>query len=62
MCIPLATHVKRQQALATLLALPIIYLTIVACQNIRLPRMKWFFYWFYPGHLVALFLIKTALY
>ncbi|MDY0415929.1 MAG: TraX family protein, partial [Pseudomonas sp.] len=38
-------------SLATLLALPIIYLAIVACQNIRLPRMKWFFYWFYPGHL-----------
>ena len=49
-------------SLATLLALPIIYLTIVACQNIRLPRMKWFFYWFYPGHLVALFLIRTAFY
>ena len=49
-------------SLATLLVLPIIYLAIVTCQNIRLPRMKWFFYWFYPGHLVALFLIKTALY
>lgn len=48
--------------LATLLALPIIYLAIVACQNIRLPRMKWFFYWFYPGHLIMLFLIKTTLY
>ena len=49
-------------SLATLLALPIIYLTTIACQNIRLPRMKWFFYWFYPGHLVALFLIRTAFY
>lgn len=49
-------------SLATLLALPIIYLAIVACQNIRLPRMKWFFYWFYPGHLIALLLIKTAFY
>ena len=49
-------------SLATLLALPIIYLAIVTCQNIRLPRMKWFFYWFYPGHLVALFLIRTAFY
>ncbi len=49
-------------SLATLLALPIIYLAIVACQNIRLPRMKWFFYWFYPGHLIMLFLIKTTLY
>lgn len=49
-------------SLATLLALPIIYLTIVTCQGIRLPRMKWFFYWFYPGHLIALLLIKTAFY
>ncbi len=49
-------------SLATLLVLPIIYLAIVTCQNIRLPRMKWFFYWFYLGHLVALLLIKTALY
>ncbi len=49
-------------SLATLLALPIIYLAIVTCQNIRLPRMKWFFYWFYPGHLVALFLIRTSFY
>lgn len=49
-------------SLATLLALPIIYLTIVACQDIRLPRMKWFFYWFYPGHLIMLLLIKTAFY
>ena len=49
-------------SLATLLVLPIIYLAIVTCQNIRLPRMKWFFYWFYPGHLVALLLIKTAFY
>ena len=49
-------------SLAALFALPIIYLAIVTCQNIRLPRMKWFFYWFYPGHLVALFLIRTALY
>ncbi len=40
----------------------IIYLTIVTCQGIRLPRMKWFFYWFYPGHLIALLLIKTAFY
>jgi len=49
-------------SLATLLALPIIYLAIVACQNIRLPRMKWFFYWFYPGHLIMLFLTKMAFY
>ncbi|AKX51322.1 hypothetical protein AKN92_07305 [Thiopseudomonas alkaliphila] len=49
-------------SLATLLVLPIIYLAILACQNIRLPRMKWFFYWFYPGHLIMLFLIKTAFY
>ncbi|AKX44948.1 hypothetical protein AKN87_07470 [Thiopseudomonas alkaliphila] len=49
-------------SLATLLALPIIYLTTIACQNIRLPRMKWFFYWFYPGHLIMLLLIKTAFY
>ncbi|AKX57676.1 hypothetical protein AKN89_07510 [Thiopseudomonas alkaliphila] len=50
------------KSLATLFALPIIYLAILACQNIRLPRMKWFFYWFYPGHLIMLFLIKTAFY
>lgn len=49
-------------SLATLFALPIIYLMVSACQDIRLPRMKWFFYWFYPGHLIMLFLIKTAFY
>ena len=49
-------------SLATLFALPIIYLTILSCQGIRLPRMKWFFYWFYPGHLIMLFLTKMAFY
>lgn len=49
-------------SLATLFALPIIYLTISACQDIHLPRMKWFFYWFYPGHLLMLFLTKMAFY
>lgn len=49
-------------SLATLFALPIIYLTILSCQGIRLPRMKWFFYWFYSGHLIMLFLTKMAFY
>ena len=46
-------------SLATLLAVPIVLLSITAYRNIRLPRMKWFFYWFYPGHLAALLWIKT---
>lgn len=49
-------------SLATLFAVPIIYLSIVAFKNIKLPRMKWFFYWFYPGHLVLLFFAKVAFY
>ncbi len=46
-------------SLAALLAVPVILLTILFYQERQLPRMKWFFYWFYPGHLLALLLIKT---
>lgn len=45
-------------SLAALLAVPVILLCIQLCQNIDLPRMKWFFYWFYPGHLLALLLLR----
>lgn len=45
-------------SLAALLAVPVILLSIVLYQERQLPRMKWFFYWFYPGHLLALLLIK----
>lgn len=49
------------KSLTALLALPIIILVAVLFQRdtLPLPRMKWFFYWFYPGHLIALFLIKN---
>ncbi|HZJ92713.1 MAG TPA: TraX family protein [Thiopseudomonas sp.] len=45
-------------SLAALLALPVILLLIQLYQDAQLPRMKWFFYWFYPGHLLVLLLIK----
>lgn len=45
-------------SLAALLAVPVIFLSIQLCQNAQLPRMKWFFYGFYPGHLLALKLVK----
>lgn len=48
------------KSLTALLALPIILLVVLLFQNdTLLPRMKWFFYWFYPGHLLALMLIKS---
>lgn len=46
-------------SLAALLALPVILLCVPLCQHVQLPRLKWFFYWFYPGHLLALLLLKT---
>ena len=46
-------------SLAALLAVPVILLTVLFYQERQLSRMKWFFYWFYPGHLLALLLIKT---
>lgn len=46
------------ESLAALLAVPVIFLSIQLCQGAQLPRMKWFFYWFYPGHLLALKLVK----
>ena len=46
------------ESLAALLAVPIMLLIILLCQERQLPRMKWFFYWFYPGHLFVLLLIK----
>lgn len=45
-------------SLAALLAVPVILLCIALCQQVNLPRMKWFFYWFYPGHLLVLLLFK----
>ena len=46
------------ESLAALLAVPVFFLSIQLCQGAQLPRMKWFFYWFYPGHLLALLLVK----
>lgn len=49
-------------SLSALLALPIILVVVFLFQHdaLPIPRMKWFFYWFYPGHLLALLLIKSA--
>ncbi|MBE3061987.1 MAG: conjugal transfer protein TraX, partial [Cutibacterium acnes] len=42
--------------LGALLALPVIF---GASQiRLRLPRVKWFFYLFYPAHLAALWMIR----
>jgi len=46
------------ESLAALLAVPVIFLSIQLCQGAQLPRMKWFFYGFYPVHLLALKLVK----
>lgn len=48
------------QSPAALLALPVIFLLTMHCSNLALPRMKWFFYWFYPAHLLALLALKLA--
>lgn len=45
-------------SLAALLTLPVILVLLLLYQDAQLPRMKWFFYWFYPGHLLALLLVK----
>lgn len=47
------------ESLAALLALPVILVLLQLYQNARLPRLKWFFYWFYPGHLLVLLLVQT---
>ena len=47
------------ESLAALLALPVILVVLQLYQNAQLPRMKWFFYWFYPGHLLVLLLLQT---
>lgn len=49
------------ESLAALLAVPVILLSLQLYRDRQLPRMKWFFYWFYPGHLLALLLLKQLL-
>lgn len=46
---------------AALLAIPLCLVTLGCFQDRQLPRLKWFFYWFYPGHLLGLLLIKKLL-
>lgn len=46
------------KSLAAVFALAIIPLLLLYYQNRQLPRMKWFFYWFYPAHLFALLLLQ----
>lgn len=47
-------------AYAALLAIPIIY--GVSTMNLPgLPRLKWFYYAFYPGHLTVLWLLRITL-
>lgn len=46
---------------AALLALPVLMFVILLCQDLQLPRLKWFFYWFYPAHLGGLLLLKNAI-
>lgn len=41
-----------------LASVPVIAL-VLALPEVRLPRGKWFFYWFYPAHLVALWVVKV---
>lgn len=45
-------------SIAALLAIPVILVTLRCYQHQQLPRLKWFFYWFYPGHLLVLLLLK----
>lgn len=40
------------------LAMPFIYFKT----NTKIKISKWFFYWFYPAHLIAIYLIKLFLY
>lgn len=49
------------KSVAALLAVPLILVILHYYQVRQLPRMKWFFYWFYPGHLLGLLLIKSLL-
>ncbi len=50
----------QEASLAAWLAIPLIY-AVRTVQLPYLPRLKWFFYGFYPGHLLILWLLKTAL-
>lgn len=47
-------------SLGALLVMPVIY-AVNTLKVPRLPRSKWFFYSFYPLHLVILWLVKSAL-
>lgn len=51
-----APHVT---SLAAWLVIPLIY-AVRTLQLPRLPRLKWFFYGFYPGHLLILWLLKVT--
>lgn len=44
-----------------LCSIPIIYLVIRVNLNMNTPRLKWFFYAFYPFHLAIFFLIRIPL-
>ena len=57
----LALLARLNQSLAGWLALPLIFLFTRLFRQVRLPRLKWFFYWFYPGHLLVLLVYRTLL-